>query len=86
MPAEPLMIYGDMTRLVQVLQNLLDNASKFTPAGGLICLELSLVQRLIALRVKTRGGASSRTRRPGSLTSSRRRRTRQLRETKAASA
>ncbi|MFM0220194.1 ATP-binding protein [Paraburkholderia strydomiana] len=55
MPSEPLMVHGDMTRLIQVLQNLLDNASKFTPAGGLISVDLVRVQRLIALRVKDTG-------------------------------
>ncbi|SMG05848.1 PAS domain-containing hybrid sensor histidine kinase/response regulator [Paraburkholderia susongensis] len=37
-PAEPVIIRGDMTRLVQVLQNLLHNASKFSPQGS--CLDV----------------------------------------------
>jgi PAS domain S-box-containing protein len=36
LPLEPMTIRGDMTRLVQVLQNLLHNASKFSPMGSVI--------------------------------------------------
>jgi CheY-like chemotaxis protein len=54
-PSEPVMVHGDMTRLVQVLQNLLDNASKFTPAGGLVRIELTQSHRLLALRVRDTG-------------------------------
>ncbi|SAL79234.1 hybrid sensor histidine kinase/response regulator [Caballeronia telluris] len=55
MQSEPVMVHGDMTRLVQVVQNLLDNASKFTPAGGLIRIELVQTNRLLALRVRDTG-------------------------------
>ena len=36
MPAEPVLVEGDGTRLVQVFQNLLNNAAKYTPRGGRI--------------------------------------------------
>ncbi|MET0980500.1 MAG: ATP-binding protein, partial [Telluria sp.] len=36
LPDEPLPLVADLTRLVQVLSNLLNNAAKYTPAGGRI--------------------------------------------------
>lgn len=39
----PLLIYGDATRLEQVLWNLLSNAVKFTPPGGQITVRSQLI-------------------------------------------
>ncbi|WP_119157634.1 ATP-binding protein [Caldimonas tepidiphila] len=38
-PAEPLYLHADLTRLAQVVGNLLNNAAKYTPDGG--CIELA---------------------------------------------
>jgi signal transduction histidine kinase len=38
LPQSPLMVNGDHKRLVQVLVNVLNNAAKYTPPGGLITL------------------------------------------------
>jgi PAS domain S-box-containing protein len=38
LPAEPLELEADVTRMVQVLSNLLNNAAKYTPSGGRITL------------------------------------------------
>ena len=38
LPEEPLPLDADLTRLVQVLSNLLNNAAKYTPGGGRITL------------------------------------------------
>jgi signal transduction histidine kinase/ActR/RegA family two-component response regulator len=38
LPADPVPVEGDRTRLVQVLVNLLNNSAKYTPQGGTIAL------------------------------------------------
>jgi PAS domain S-box-containing protein len=38
LPAEPLTLYADATRITQVVSNLLNNAAKYTPRGGHIVL------------------------------------------------
>jgi CheY-like chemotaxis protein len=38
LPPEPLELEADVTRMVQVLSNLLNNAAKYTPSGGRIVL------------------------------------------------
>ena len=41
LPAEPIVLYGDLTRLTQVFGNLLNNAAKYTDPNGVITLTVS---------------------------------------------
>lgn len=49
------LINGDRQRLEQVVMNLLNNASKFTPAGGKIWLTLINDQKRIVVKVRDNG-------------------------------
>ena len=42
LPAEPVYLDADLTRLAQVLQNLLNNAAKYTAPGGKIGLHAAV--------------------------------------------
>ncbi len=54
-PPEPIHIDGDPTRLAQAISNLLNNASKFTDAGGSIHLSLERDGEQAVIRVKDSG-------------------------------
>jgi diguanylate cyclase len=55
LPVETLRVDGDPMRLAQVLNNLLDNASKYTPEGGSIRLGLSGDAREVVVTVSDNG-------------------------------
>ncbi|KDP83766.1 hybrid sensor histidine kinase/response regulator [Cupriavidus basilensis] len=55
LPDEPVAFRADLTRLVQVLQNLLHNAAKFSPAGSRIAISGEVTGRLLELRVSDPG-------------------------------
>jgi PAS domain S-box-containing protein len=55
LPKHPLPVEGDPTRLTQIISNLLNNAAKFTPEGGVIWLSAEAVGGQIVLRVRDTG-------------------------------
>jgi signal transduction histidine kinase len=55
LPAEPLKVLADPVRIAQVAANLLNNAAKYTPAGGRICLSVRRAKARAELRVRDNG-------------------------------
>jgi PAS domain S-box-containing protein len=55
LPDEPLLVEGDLTRLSQVLLNLLNNAAKYTPEGGHIRLTVEQEGEEVVVRVRDTG-------------------------------
>jgi PAS domain S-box-containing protein len=55
LPAEPLPVSGDSTRLFQVISNMLDNASKYSPDGSTVTITATAGPAGIELRVRDTG-------------------------------
>jgi PAS domain S-box-containing protein len=54
-PPQPIFLDADLTRLTQVLLNLLNNAAKYMDSGGQIWLTVEREQQLVLIRVKDTG-------------------------------
>ncbi len=55
LPADPMFVVADAARLTQVIDNLLNNAAKFTGSGGRIRLSLAKVGEQVSLIVQDTG-------------------------------
>jgi two-component system, chemotaxis family, CheB/CheR fusion protein len=55
LPATPLYVRGDPVRLEQVVSNVLENATKYTPEGGRVGLQINTRNRVAEVRIKDTG-------------------------------
>jgi len=55
LPAVPVTLWGDSRRLVQVLNNLVDNAIKFTPPGGTVSVAVQRRSQEVLVRIEDSG-------------------------------
>jgi signal transduction histidine kinase len=55
LPADPAYVFGDPTRLTQIVSNLLQNACKYTPRGGQVQLSAAAVDGQVEIRVRDNG-------------------------------
>jgi PAS domain S-box-containing protein len=55
LPEQPLRVEADVTRMAQVILNLLNNAAKYTPEGGRIHVTVVKGREEVAIRVKDTG-------------------------------
>lgn len=60
LPDEPVRLHADPARLAQVFSNLLNNAAKFTPSGGVIQLDARQVETQVVISVRDNGVGISR--------------------------
>jgi PAS domain S-box-containing protein len=54
-PGEPILVEADVTRLAQVLSNLLNNAARYTPRGGIVRLLVGAAPHEVTIRVEDNG-------------------------------
>ncbi len=59
LPPEPVQVEGDLTRLVQIVGNLLNNAAKYTDEGGQIRVEAAAEAGQSVIRVRDNGAGLS---------------------------
>lgn len=55
LPSEPVWLWADHTRLAQIVSNLLNNAAKYTPAGGTVSLSARADEGEVAISVSDTG-------------------------------
>lgn len=55
LPPGPCEVHGDPMRLTQIVNNLLDNACKYTPAGGEIALRMTVAEHSLSIFVRDNG-------------------------------
>lgn len=55
MPSAPIYMRADRTRLIQIVENLLENAAKFTPPEGRVWLDAEQLEPDIEIRVRDTG-------------------------------
>lgn len=55
LPAAPIYVHGDSARLLQVFSNVLENANKYTPAGGRIAMHAESADGEVIVRVRDTG-------------------------------
>ncbi|HKT74383.1 MAG TPA: PAS domain S-box protein [Steroidobacteraceae bacterium] len=55
LPSSPVLVSGDLTRLTQVFVNLLNNAARYTPAGGQIEVFTRICEAGVAVHVRDNG-------------------------------
>ncbi len=54
-PQTPVMVYADRNRMLQVINNILDNALKFTEEGGLVDVSLNFDEEIVMLTIADNG-------------------------------
>jgi len=55
LPQDTVRVYGDRVRLTQVFSNLLNNAAKYTPAGGRVAVSVATAGGLACISVRDNG-------------------------------